>query len=57
MISVTGGAWIREYTGLSTDTKPTENVPNGSSFYEINTKTMYVFDAENGTWIKQFKFT
>ena len=57
MISVTGGAWVREYTGLSTDTKPTENVPNGSSFYEIDTKSMFLFDAENSTWTKQFSFT
>ena len=56
MITVTGGAWVREYTGLSTDTKPTENVPNASSFFEIDTKSMFLFDAENSTWIKQFDF-
>lgn len=56
MITVTGGAWVREYTGLSTDTKPTENVPNASSFYEIDTKTMFLFDGENATWVEQFTF-
>lgn len=56
MITVTGGAWVREYTGLSTDTKPTENVPNGSAFYEIDTKSMFLFDSENSTWTKQFAF-
>lgn len=39
-----------EYRGLSTDTKPTENVVNGSSFIEIDTGKVYLFDADGGTW-------
>jgi hypothetical protein len=35
--------------GLSTDTKPT-NVPNGSTFCEIDTGKGYLFDAAGGTW-------
>lgn len=27
-----------EYVGKSTDTKPVENVKNGSEFYEMDTK-------------------
>lgn len=41
--------------GLSTDVKPTdsvENAPigNGSTFYEMDTKKCYKFDAENKVW-------
>lgn len=38
--------------GLSTDTKP-KNVPNTSTFYEMDTKKLYMFDAENGVWLEQ----
>ncbi len=42
-----------EYRGLSTDTKPTENVVNGSVFIEMDTKKIYMFDAEGTEW-KEF---
>jgi hypothetical protein len=42
----------RDFIGLSTDVKPT-GVPNTSSFYEMDTKTMYLFDAQNGVWLQQ----
>ena len=32
--------------GLSTDTKPMD-VGNASTFYEMDTKTLYMFDAQN----------
>lgn len=35
--------------GLSTDTKPT-NVPNGSTFFEINTSKVYAFDGNEKIW-------
>lgn len=41
-----------DYMGLSTDTKPMD-VPNTSTFYEMDTKTLYLFDAENGVWLEQ----
>lgn len=44
---------INRYCGLSTDTKPTTDVPNGSTFYEIDTSDLYMYDLENGTWVKQ----
>lgn len=37
--------------GLSTDNKPT-NVPNGSTFIEIDTATGYLFNADSGTWVE-----
>lgn len=38
--------------GLSTDTKPMD-VGNASTFYEMDTCTVYMFDAENNVWLKQ----
>lgn len=40
-----------EYIGLSTETKPTENVSDGSSFLEVDTGILYVFYL--GTWYEQ----
>ena len=39
-----------ELRGLSTDEKPTENIDNGSSFIEIDTGKIYMFDLENEEW-------
>lgn len=44
-----------EFRGLSTDTKPTENVGNGSVFFEMNTSKKYMFNEENSTWIEVTK--
>ena len=41
-----------DYIGLSSDEKPTD-VPNTSSFYEMDTKTLFLFDAQNGVWLQQ----
>ena len=37
------------YACLSTDDKP-EGADNGELLIEIDTSTLYVFDAEGGTW-------
>lgn len=43
-----------ELRGLSTDQKPTEinekGVQNGSTFIEIDTGKVYLFDEENNQW-------
>lgn len=39
-----------ELSGLSTDIKPTDGVPNGSTFEEIDTGNKYIFDGENLVW-------
>lgn len=44
---------ISEYDGLSTDTKPTTDVRNGSVFVEMDTKKIYLFDEQNKLWIEQ----
>jgi len=41
-----------EFRGLSTDTKPTENVGNGSLFFEMDTSKWYMFDASANTWME-----
>jgi hypothetical protein len=43
--------------GLSTDTKPTGlykgvNIPNGSTFLEMDTGKVYAYDDENVTWLE-----
>lgn len=38
------------YYGISTDSKPTEGIGNGSCFIEMDTGKGYFFDAENGEW-------
>lgn len=43
---------INEYYGISTDTKPTD-VPNASTFYEMDTQKLYMYDATNAKWIEQ----
>lgn len=35
---------------LSTDTKPTDGIANGSVLFEMDTGTMYKFDEENEAW-------
>ena len=37
---------------LSTDEKPTENVPAGAMLEEMDTATAYIFDGESGAWIE-----
>lgn len=39
-----------ELYGLSTDTKPTTGVMNGSSFVEMDTGKLYFFDAAGSEW-------
>ena len=49
MIRTITGDNVRSYVGLSTDTKPTD-CWTGSTFLEIDTKKLFVFDEEAGTW-------
>ena len=38
---------------LSTDEKPIKDIPNGSSFYEMDTKKVFMFDEQNIRWLEQ----
>lgn len=40
-----------EIIGLSTEEKPTEDIINGSTYREVDTKKFYIF--YNGTWYEQ----
>lgn len=37
---------------LSTDTKPTDGIANGSLCLEVDTGDIYAFDGENEEWNK-----
>ena len=45
-----GNPVLKDFRGLSTDEKPTDNLANGSTFYETDTREMYLFNAVNGVW-------
>ena len=38
------------YVCLSTDSKPTDNVPNGACLLTIDNSKIYFFDEANTTW-------
>jgi hypothetical protein len=38
---------IKRYLGVHADTKPTSGIPVGSTFFETDTKDLYVFDGTN----------
>ena len=46
------GGYPEKLFGLSTDTKPTD-VNNASVFYEMDTKKVFMFDAEDKVWFEQ----
>lgn len=47
------GALLNRIEGhcLSTDTKPTNGIANGSCLIEMDTKKVYFFDEEGSVWI------
>ncbi len=61
MVTDANGVWgkydsdgsAQDFRGKSTDVKPVTGVPNGSTFYEMDTQSVYMFDADGSTWIKQ----
>lgn len=63
MVTVTECRYMKENTyhydlaGKSTDTKPTETynnrkIHNGSTFTEMDTSKIYLYDAENTEWVE-----
>ena len=48
---VTNTNMIMHYRGLADDTKPTDGVPNGSEFLEIDSGKTWYYDAEGEDWI------
>lgn len=41
---------IHDVRCLSTDTKPTVGITNGSTLLEIDTGDIYIFDGESQSW-------
>ena len=39
--------------GLSTDSKPTVGIANGTIFYEMDSGSVYMFNEASGTWVLQ----
>ena len=37
---------------LSTDTKPTDGIGNGSVMIEMDTSKVYIFDEDNSQWLE-----
>lgn len=50
--SYADGQCVADCYGLSTDTKPLD-VCNASTFYEMDTKAVFMFDEENKVWYAQ----
>lgn len=44
------GVYLIEIDCLSTDTKPTSGVYNGSTAKELDTSKLFFYDAQNSTW-------
>ena len=44
--------WTHDVRCLSTDTKPTEHIANGSSLVEMDTGKVYFYDADNEQWLE-----
>lgn len=51
-VPMTNGKDYVESACLSTDTKATGNVANGSLCLELDTGDFYYFDETDGTWAK-----
>lgn len=41
-----------EYRGLSTDSKPVAQVSNGSTFFEMDTGKVYMFNEDSKSWVE-----
>lgn len=53
MITYSDSKGFWEMYGKSTDAKPVhEDVPNGSSFIEIDTSKVFLFDGEEKEWVE-----
>ena len=50
MITVKDVAGCYDLRGTSEDKKPIKNVPNGSTFIEMDTSKVFMFDKENQEW-------
>ena len=54
-LTFTNGGYC-EFAGLHTDTKPTDNIATGSIFLEVDTGTVFFYNADAESWVEQFSF-
>lgn len=54
--SIQNGKHLAEGFCLSTDTKPTNQIANGSILVEIDTGNVFFFNEDASTWVEQFSF-
>lgn len=55
MVTLIRAGTSNEWAGLSTDTKPTDDmVPNASIFIEVDTGNVFFYNADGAVWVKQF---
>lgn len=54
--TIQNGKHLAEGFCLSTDTKPTYAIANGSILVEIDTGNVFFFNEEASTWVEQFSF-
>lgn len=52
LVRETRNKQIKEVACLSTDTKPTEGVANGSILIEMNTGKIYMFNEAGAEWLE-----
>lgn len=52
LVKIIEGKNLTEATCLSTDTKPTENVANGSLVLEMDTSKVYAFNEDGTEWVE-----
>lgn len=52
--SIQNGKHLAKGFCLSTDTKPTNQIANGSTLTEVDTGDVYIFNEEEEEWVKQF---
>lgn len=43
---------MAELFGTSTDTKPTEGYCNGTTFLEVDTGKIYLFNEDTSSWVE-----
>ena len=52
---ISGNTKYVEIAGLSTESKPTKDIAMGSLFHEVDTETIYAFNATSGNWVGQIE--
>ena len=52
---ISGNTKYVEIAGLSTESKPTAGIAMGSLFHEVDTETIYAFNATSGAWVGQLE--